>query len=189
MHFVPVKSCAQQGVMTLHRLREGCKEERNACINRIRGLAAEFGLVLAKGPKALREALPEVLEVVIHAQPGTERLARYLQGSAGLGAALDGRSPAAFTSAPHYDRADPRQMEITFRGQRLSPLLGTPRGSSLYLDAVRMSQPLGDIVSWEGAALASLGATLCSRRFTKSGRLEAPPSCRAAGSACWALPG
>jgi transposase len=36
MRFVPLKMCAQQGVMTLHRLREGYKEERNSCINRIR---------------------------------------------------------------------------------------------------------------------------------------------------------
>ena len=45
MRFVPVKSIDQQGVMTVHRLREGIKEERTACINRIRGLLAEFGLV------------------------------------------------------------------------------------------------------------------------------------------------
>lgn len=74
MRFVPVKSCQQQGVMTLHRLREGYKEERNACINRIRGLVAEFGLVFAKGPKALREALPEVLENATNELTGLARL-------------------------------------------------------------------------------------------------------------------
>jgi transposase len=74
MRFVAVKSCAQQGVMTLHRLREGYKEERNACINRIRGLVAEFGLVFAKGPKALREALPEVLEDATNELTGLARL-------------------------------------------------------------------------------------------------------------------
>jgi transposase len=74
MRFVPVKSCQQQGVMTLHRLREGYKEERNACINRIRGLVAEFGLVFAKGPQALREALPEVLEDASNELTGLARL-------------------------------------------------------------------------------------------------------------------
>ena len=62
MRFVPIKSCEQQGVMSLHRVREGLKEERNACINRIRGVLAEFGLVFAKSPKALRAVLPDVLE-------------------------------------------------------------------------------------------------------------------------------
>jgi transposase len=62
MRFVPVKTCEQQGVMSLHRVREGLKEERNACINRIRGVLAEFGLVFAQSPKALRAELAEVIE-------------------------------------------------------------------------------------------------------------------------------
>ena len=39
MHFVPVKSTERQGQVALHRLREGYKEERSACINRIRGFS------------------------------------------------------------------------------------------------------------------------------------------------------
>ena len=62
MRFVPIKSCEQQGVMSLHRVREGLKEERTGCINRIRGVLAEFGLVFAQGPKALRADLAEVIE-------------------------------------------------------------------------------------------------------------------------------
>ena len=62
MRFVPIKSCEQQGVMSLHRVREGFKEERTACINRIRGVLAEFGLVFGKSPKTLRSVLPDVLE-------------------------------------------------------------------------------------------------------------------------------
>ena len=63
MRFVPVKSVEQQSMQCVHRLREGFKEERTGCINRIRGLLAEFGVVVAQSPKALREALPDVLEV------------------------------------------------------------------------------------------------------------------------------
>jgi len=62
MRFVPVKTVAQQSMLSVHRLREGFKEERTACINRIRGLLAEFGLVFPQSPKALREALPDVIE-------------------------------------------------------------------------------------------------------------------------------
>jgi transposase len=51
MRLVPIKSCEQQGVMSVHRVREGFKEERTACINRIRGVLAEHGLVLGKSPK------------------------------------------------------------------------------------------------------------------------------------------
>ncbi len=37
--------------MALHRVRERLKEERTACINRIRGGLSEFDLVLGKSPK------------------------------------------------------------------------------------------------------------------------------------------
>lgn len=62
MRFVPIKSCEQQGVMSLHSAREGFKQERTACINRIRGLLAEFGLVFGKSPQVLRSVLTEVIE-------------------------------------------------------------------------------------------------------------------------------
>ena len=38
------------------------KAERTACINRIRGLLAEFGLVFAQSPAALESVLADVLE-------------------------------------------------------------------------------------------------------------------------------
>ena len=41
MHFVPVKSVEQQSMLCVHRLREGLKADRTACINRLRGLLAE----------------------------------------------------------------------------------------------------------------------------------------------------
>jgi transposase len=62
MRFVPAKTTSQQGMLAVHRLREGYKEERTACINRIRGLLSEFGVVVAKSPRELQLALPQVLE-------------------------------------------------------------------------------------------------------------------------------
>ena len=62
MHFVPVKTVEQQSLLCIHRLREGFKAERTACINRIRGLLAEFGLVFAQKPAVLRQALPDAIE-------------------------------------------------------------------------------------------------------------------------------
>ncbi|HET8745328.1 MAG TPA: TonB-dependent receptor [Ramlibacter sp.] len=56
-------------------------------------------------------------------------------------------------------QGSPFQVDILYRGQRLSPLLGTPQGLSLYLDGVRMNQPFGDVVSWDllpEAAIADL---------------------------------
>ena len=62
MRFVPIKTTEQQGIMSLHRVREGFKEERTACINRIRGVLTEYGMPLAKSPKALRIKLAEIVE-------------------------------------------------------------------------------------------------------------------------------
>jgi len=62
MHFVPVKTVDQQSMLCIHRLREGFKTERTACVNRIRGLLAEFGLVFAQKPAVLRQALSDVIE-------------------------------------------------------------------------------------------------------------------------------
>jgi transposase len=61
--------------LAVHRLREGYKEERTACINRIRGLLAEFGIVFPQSPDALRRALPEALEDANNELPGVARLA------------------------------------------------------------------------------------------------------------------
>lgn len=74
MRFVPIKSCEQQGVMSVHRIREGIKEERTACINRIRGVLAEFGLVFGRSPKVLRAELPDVLEDAANELTGLARL-------------------------------------------------------------------------------------------------------------------
>ena len=75
MRFVPIKTAEQQGLMVLHRLREGFKEDRTACINRIRGALTEFGLVFGKSPKVLRAALPEVLEDAANELSGVARMA------------------------------------------------------------------------------------------------------------------
>ena len=74
MRFVPVKTPEQQGIMGLHRIREGFKEERTACINRIRGVLAEYGLVFGKSPKALRAELADVIEDAGNELSGIARL-------------------------------------------------------------------------------------------------------------------
>ena len=74
MRFVPVKTPEQQAWQGIHRLREGYKEDRTACINRIRGLLAEFGVQLAQTSDALRRVLSDVLEDAGNELPGIIRL-------------------------------------------------------------------------------------------------------------------
>jgi transposase len=62
MRFVPVKSAEQQAILALHRVRQGFVEERTATINRIRGLLAEFGVVLPQRSEQVRRAAVSLAE-------------------------------------------------------------------------------------------------------------------------------
>lgn len=62
MRFVPIKSVEQQAVLSLHRVRQLRVSERTALVNQIRGLLAEYGIVVAQGIMRLRRALPGILE-------------------------------------------------------------------------------------------------------------------------------
>lgn len=62
MRFVPLKSVEQQDIQNLHRQRERLKKARTALSNQVRGLLAEYGVVLKKGIRAVREGLPGLLE-------------------------------------------------------------------------------------------------------------------------------
>lgn len=62
MRFVAVKTPSQQDIQALHRLRQARIAERTALNNQIRGLLAEYGIVLPKGLATLRKRLPEILE-------------------------------------------------------------------------------------------------------------------------------
>lgn len=62
MRFVAVKSAEQQSLLALHTVRSGLIKQRTALSNQIRGLLAEFGLVLPKGLAQLRQRLPVLLQ-------------------------------------------------------------------------------------------------------------------------------
>ena len=74
MRFVAIKTINQQSMLSVHRLREGLKEERTACTNRIRGLLGEFGVVMAKSTQVLREHLTDILEDASNDLSGLVRL-------------------------------------------------------------------------------------------------------------------
>jgi hypothetical protein len=49
MRFVPVKTIVQQDLQAVHRIRDRLICQRTALINQVRGLLAEYGIILAKG--------------------------------------------------------------------------------------------------------------------------------------------
>ncbi len=64
MRFVQIKSVAQQDIQALHRVRSELVRHRTAKVNQIRGLLAEYGIVLAQGVTQVRRALPVLIEDV-----------------------------------------------------------------------------------------------------------------------------
>jgi transposase len=61
MRFVAVKTVAQQELLMLHRVRQRLVVERTAKVNQLRGLLAEFGIVMPQGLHSLERLMPEIL--------------------------------------------------------------------------------------------------------------------------------
>lgn len=64
MRFVPIKDEQQQCILSLHRIRQGFIEERTASYNRLRGLIAEFGIVLPQSVERLRHGIGDHLDLL-----------------------------------------------------------------------------------------------------------------------------
>ena len=58
MRFVPIKDPDQQAALLVHRIRKGLVNEQNRVANQLRGLLAEFGVVLPRGLGALKQQWP-----------------------------------------------------------------------------------------------------------------------------------
>jgi transposase len=158
MRFVPVKSCAQQGVMSVHRLREGYKQERTGCINRIRGLLSEFGLVFAQSPKALQAALPEALEDAGNELTGLAR--RALQRAAQHWRELDEHIAWCDQRICEHVRQDAQAREAT-------RILGVgPTSASALVASV------GDFRQFDRAAQFAAWLGLVPRQHSSGGKVS-----------------
>ena len=73
MRFVPVKNGEQQAVLALHRARQGFVKARTAQANQIRGLLAEYGIVIPQGISHIATQLPDILEDGENGLPGVFR--------------------------------------------------------------------------------------------------------------------
>jgi transposase len=62
MRFVAVKLPEQQAMLAVHRARASFVKARTAQSNQLRGLLAEFGIVMPLGISTLRRRIPEILE-------------------------------------------------------------------------------------------------------------------------------
>jgi transposase len=102
MRFVPVKSEEQQAAAGLHKVREMLMKQRTMLMNGMRGLMAEFGIVVAEGPHHIAKL------VAILADPQDQRIPPVLR---------DGLLKMAETLHGLERRLDAVDREIIARGR------------------------------------------------------------------------
>ncbi len=64
MNFVSAKNIEQQDMQSLLRIREGHIDMRTKICNQMRGLLAEYGIIVCKGIRKLRTELPSIFDKV-----------------------------------------------------------------------------------------------------------------------------
>ena len=74
MRFVPIKNVEQQAVLALHRVRQGLVKARTAQGNQIRGLLAEFGIIIPQGISNIAARAPDLIEDASNELPGAFRI-------------------------------------------------------------------------------------------------------------------
>ena len=107
MRFVPVKSVDQQARLSWHRVREGHKGESLAVANRLRGLLAEFGIVVAPSDHALRVALADLDQMALPSE-----LKELLHDLSGHWAQVRERIIACDTRIEAHAKADERCVRL-----------------------------------------------------------------------------
>jgi outer membrane receptor protein involved in Fe transport len=121
-------------------------EEARAPIAKVEivGVAPVFGLGID------RDLLPYSVQVATDKtirKAGGENLAEFMAHN------LSGVNVNEVSGSPF-------QSDITFRGFRASPVLGSSQGISVYLDGVRVNEPFGDVVNWDMVPEAAISDLL-----------------------------
>ena len=150
MRFVPIKNIEQQSVLALHRVRQSFVKARTAQSNQIRGLLAEFGLIVPVGIAHIAKRVPELIEDATNELTGSFRLliARLMdhlkeldrqvdeleaqiKAADDIAAPLARRSPASVQS-PRVLWSPPSVMQRTSMADDR-----WPRGSGWFHDSIR----------------------------------------------------
>jgi transposase len=69
MRFVPIKRADQQAHVMVHRIRASVVTDHTRTINQLRGLLAEFGIVVARGADGFKRLWPEIRQRFAHQLP------------------------------------------------------------------------------------------------------------------------
>src|SRR4051812_17796562 len=166
--FVPVKSPEQQGVLALHSVRTLLVKQQTMLANAMRGLAAEFGLVVAKGIHKLGE-----LEAQVQAEASMPAAAKQAF------AELHGYSQAAATRIAGLEAQIVAHARQDATARRLATIPGIgPITASLITatvgDAIGSFKSARHFAAWLGLVPRqhSTGGKTRLGRITKAGNGE-----------------
>lgn len=110
MPTVAIKSAEQQAILSVHRAREGFVKARTAQANQIRGLLAEYGIVLPQGIGHLVGRLPEIIEDGENDLPGSFR--RLVQRLLDHLKELDRQVSELEAEIQHWHRQNPASQKL-----------------------------------------------------------------------------
>jgi transposase len=156
MRGVPMKSVTQQDVQALHRIRERQIKARTALINQIRGLLAEYGIVITQRASQVRHKLPFVLEDAENGLTATARA--WLSALAEELKALDQRIAAT-------DQQIERAFEADEACQRLAQLPGIGP-----LIATALVAAVGDATAFKNGRQFAAWLGLVPRQHSTGGK-------------------
>jgi transposase len=156
MRFVTVKTVEQQDIQALHRIRSELVHQRTAKANQIRGLLAEYGIVVAVRIEQLRRALPLICEDLSHGL--SARFRSMLEGLRQDLSWLDGRIEALDGEIKELARQD----ETAVRLQTI-PGIGPITATALVAD-------LGDARQFRRGREVSAFLGLTPRQMSSGGK-------------------
>jgi len=156
MRGVPVKSVVQQDVQALHRIRERQIKARTALINQIRGLLAEYGIVIPQRASQVRHKVPFVLEDAENGLTATAR--EWLHALAEELQALDLRIAAT-----------DQQIERVFAADEACQRLGQLPGIG-PLTATALVAAVGDATDFKNGRQFAAWLGLVPRQHSTGGK-------------------
>jgi transposase len=156
MRFVPVKTIEAQAILSWHRARQGWIEERTGLYNRLRGLLAQFGVVLPRAADRLRAALPGLSADPVLPAP---LRALLLEGIDQL-RALDARIARCDAEVAAHARAEPA-------ARRLRDILGI---GALTSSAVLATVP--QVAAFRNARQFAAWIGITPRQYSSGGKTQ-----------------
>lgn len=155
---VPVKSCEQQAMQSLHRMRTHWVCVRTATVNALRGLLYEFGVVLPQGKHAGLRTLIEKLGQIEHQLPVTI-------------VTLTQHQLAAIRQLDEYVKFYDAQLQILLKGVDSAQRLAEVPGIGV-MGATALAATLGDGKGWRNAREFACCLGLTPRHSGSGGKVR-----------------